>query len=358
MIASAPGRIRRNGALAASCVLLFLAAGCAHRPAGDGPEAPRPAWPPPPDAARIEFVRTVRVPADLGIRGSVFKRIMRAIIYGRQQQGMDRPYAVTVAAGGTIAVADPDGRCVHLFDTGRAKYRRLEEADGAPLLSPVGVASDGEGRLYVSDSMRAAIYRFDGEGRWLDALAPGDALVRPTGLAFDPGRGVLWAADTGAHCLVGFGPEGREVARIGERGSGDGQFNYPVAVAVDGNGRLYVTDSMNFRVQVLEADGRFVRAFGRAGNGPGDFDKAKGIAVDADGHVYVVEGLHDVVHVYDADGRLLTVVGASGSAAGEFVLPAGIHIDHEGNILVADSANHRIQVLRYLGAGGRQGAGS
>jgi len=342
--------------VAAVVVAAGLLAACAHRPPAVDPTLPDPAWPPAPDRARIRYVQTIRTPEDIGIRHNALRRFFERLVHGRRVRGMARPYGVAVAPNGTIAVADPDARSVHLFDVEQSRYWRVIEGDDEPLVSPVGIVADGRGRFYVSDSVRGVVLRFDPRGRWIDTLGAG-ALARPTGLAIDTARNVLWVVDTASHRLVGYDDDGNEVARFGERGTGPGQFNFPVAVAVDGAGRLFVSDSMNFRVQVLEPDGRFVRAFGGPGNGPGDFDKPKGIALDSDGHVYVVEGLHDVIHVYDGEGRLLTVVGGTGAGAGEFTLPAGIHIDGD-RILIADSANRRVQVLRYVGDGPSRGAGS
>jgi sugar lactone lactonase YvrE len=271
---------------------------------------------------------------------------------------MSRPYAVTSLPDGSLAVADPDARSVHLYDARRVKYRRLLEAEGSPLVSPVGVASDGRGRIYVADSVRAAVFRFAADGKWLDTLGGGGALLRPTGLAFDRERGILYVVDTLAHRVVGFDDAGHRTFLSGRRGSNDGEFNYPVSIALDREGNLYVGDSMNFRVQVLDRTGRFLHAFGRAGTATGSLDKTKGIALDRDGHVYVVEGLHDVIQVFDRAGQLLTVIGGTGSGPGEFDLPAGIDIDEDGRILVADSANRRIQILRYLGDPASVGSGS
>jgi DNA-binding beta-propeller fold protein YncE len=352
---------RRTAATRAVVVAMTVAAAllaaCQHRPPAVDAAAPGPAWPPAPDRARIRYVQTIRTPEDLGIRRNLFRRFLERLVHGRRVRGMARPYGVAVAPNGTIAVADPDARSVHLFDVEQSRYRRVIEGDDEPLISPVGVVADGQGRFYVSDSVRGVVLRFDPRGRWIDTLGAGGALERPTGLAFDTARDVLWVVDTAGHRLVGYDGDGNEVARFGERGTLPGQFNFPVAVAVDSAGRLFVSDSMNFRVQVLEPDGGFLRAFGGPGNGPGDFDKPKGIALDSDGHVWVVEGLHDVIHVYDGEGNLLTVIGGTGIGSGEFTLPAGIHID--GNrILIADSANHRVQVLRYLDGVTTPGAGS
>lgn len=345
------GSRRHVRTLAAVVLAAGLLPGCQHRPVRLDPAPPRPVWPPPPDPPRIEFVSSIFTPSDLGIRKNWFVRFVSWALKGRERAGMARPYALSVGPDGTIAVADPDAFSVHVYDVAGRRYRRLNEADGGPLLAPVGVAIDLERRIYVADSSRAAVFRYDAEGRWIDTLGR-DRLLRPTGLAFDRDARVLYVVDTLAHRIVGFDKAGNVVVEFGQRGRGDGEFNYPVAIAVDRSGRLYVTDSLNFRIQVFDRTGRFLFAFGGSGTAPGRFDKAKGIALDADGHIYVVEGLHDVIQVFDAEGRLLTVVGTTGTGPGEFGLPAGIHIDRDNRILIADSANHRIQILRYLGAPG------
>lgn len=344
---------RTSGLTAALGALGLLAAlSCAHRaPLTGAVAAPAPAWPPPPAVARVEYVDSFRVPRDLGIRRNPVARFFGRLLRGRRARGLVRPYAIAVAPDGRIAIADPDARSLHVFDPGRRRYRRLTLADRRPLESPVGVAVDPEGRIYVADSARGAVFRTGDSGK-LDLFVGEGELTRPTGLAFDAGRSVLWVVDTLGHRVVGFDTDGIRVAVLGGRGTGDGRFNYPVAVTVGPSGRLYVTDSMNFRVQILDPEGGFLGSFGSPGTDPGDLDKAKGIAVDADGHVYVVEALHDVVQIYDGGGRLLTVIGGTGTGPGEFWLPTGIHIDASGRIFIADSANHRVQILRYLGEPG------
>jgi DNA-binding beta-propeller fold protein YncE len=323
--------------------------GCAHKAPDLMPVAQAPAWPPAPEPARIRFVQSVQVPEDLGIRKGFAVRIFRRIVHGRMTRNMARPYAVSVAPNGVIAVADPDSRSVHLFDTPGSRYHRVVKAGHEALLSPVGVVFDSENRLYVADSQRKVVDRFGADGKWIDMFIQDDRLQRPTGLAFDSNRKILWVVDTKSHQVAGYDQHGEREVAHGRRGEGDGEFNYPVGVALDSTGRLFITDSMNFRVQVLDPVGGFLYAFGKGGRGPGEFDKVKGIALDQDGHVYVVEGLHDVIHVYDLEGQLLTIVGGTGVEAGRFGLPAGIHISADGKIFVADSANHRIQILQYLG---------
>lgn len=339
-------------ALLAACL-----AACAGRQAdlSPGPSVSI-AWPPPPAEARIEFVRSFASPEDLGIKKAWIKRFFSYLARGRSDRRMHRPYGVTSTREGIIAVADPDGACVHLFDTRRSRYEMLTGPKSRRFLSPVGVAAGPEGALFVTDSVLGLVFRYQGDGRWAPPLGGEGALERPTGIAWDGATERLYVVDTGAHRVTVFDRAGGKLRDLGRRGTKPGEFNYPVAIAVGPGGRLFVSDSMNFRVQIFRTDGTFEKAFGRPGASPGEMDKSKGIALDGDGHVYLAESLHDVIQVFDETGRLLTVIGGTGSAPGQFWLPSGLHIDEDGRILVADSANGRVQILRYLGRGAGVGS--
>ena len=58
---------------------------------------------------------------------------------------------------------------------------------------------------------------------------------------------------------------------------------------MDKDGNVYVTDTMNNRVEIFDADGKFISTFGKNGDGPGYFARPKGIAVDSDGHIWVAD---------------------------------------------------------------------
>ena len=142
--------------------------------------------------------------------------------------------------------------------------------------------------------------------------------------------------------------QGSVLKTIGKNGTGDGEFNFPTELRLQGED-LLVVDAMNFRVQVLDRSGTFKYAIGHLGDSRGDFFRPKGVALDSEGHVYVVEGLGADVQVFDNQGRLLYYFGQPGAGPGQFQLPAGLFIDHNDRIFVADSYNRRIQVFRYFG---------
>jgi sugar lactone lactonase YvrE len=121
---------------------------------------------------------------------------------------------------------------------------------------------------------------------------------------------------------------------------------------------LYVTDTMNFRVQVFSPEGVFIRKYGELGASFGQLSRPKGVAVDSAGQVYVVDAAFANFQIFNRDGQLLLFVGQAGIQPGEFFLPAGMHIDERDRIYVVDQYNRRVQVFQYLADGAQAASGA
>jgi len=331
-------------------VLVSLTAACAGTQPLRPFESEGRFWPQPPDAKRIAFVGEFSSAADLGIHAGFWAKLAN-LVAGPKNEALVRPMAVAASDDGKlIYVADPDARCVHRYDLVRARYDCLTISRDRTLVSPVGLAVTGDGRLYVADSLLRGVFTVDRRGKWLEAWPLDIELVQPTGIAWDSEAGLLHVADTGAHAIRSFAPGGKLVRDVGERGDRPGQVNYPTYLWIDERRELVVTDSLNFRVQRFDRDGGFVSAFGHNGDTAGDFARPKGVAVDTLGHVYVVDALLHALQVFDRNGRLLLAIGEQGQSSGQFWLPNGIFITASNMIFVADSYNRRVQVFRYVGA--------
>jgi DNA-binding beta-propeller fold protein YncE len=313
------------------------------------PSPPAPVWPQPPARPRVRFVKTVARPADLGIKPSFWQRVGQLVV-GREEEWLIRPTAVA-ATGQVMYVADAGAQALWVLDAGAGRFRKVQKTKTDTLVSPVALAVGGEGRIYLADSFLAKVFVYDTELKLVATIADPN-WRRPAGLAFDKARERLYVADSAAHRIWIHGRDGRPMGRIGERGAGDGEFNFPTHVAVGAGDMVYVTDSLGFRVQEFAPDGRFVSKFGQHGDSSGDFAMPKGVAVDSEGHVYVVDALFDAVQIFDRRGRFLLAFGERGLGPGQFWLPAGAFIDPADRIYVADAYNQRIQIFEYLAGGG------
>lgn len=264
---------------------------------------------------------------------------------------LDRPQAGVVDGGGRILVTDLGRGAVFVFDERSGHLEVWENAErNRPFIAPVGVALGRAGEVFVADADGGFIARLDRQGNPLVPIGKGE-LARPNGIAFDARRGRLYVVDTTAHQIKVFDAEGNLLARWGERGEAPGQFNFPTHVVLAGD-RLYVSDTLNACVQILDAeDGRPLARIGKRGLFIGDLVRPKGVAVDGEGNLYVVESYFDHLLIYNREGQFLMAIGGVGSAPGKFHLPAGVWTDGRGRIFVADVLNGRVPVFQFLGGG-------
>lgn len=343
----------------------LLLGGCAtqgpatlHFGVEDAPEGKRLLWPAPPEVPRYLFAgqllgeanfRRERAGTEGGLGGAL--RWLVGLLLGEAKPvELQRPQSGTVDAAGRIYVTDASRQAVFVFDPAAGKLDVWEKAEGlANFATPVAVAVSN-GIAYVTDAELGIVARLERDGTPLRAIGRG-VLKRPTGLALDAARGELYVADTGAHDIKVLDAEGKLVRTLGKRGEEPGEFNFPTHLAL-ADGLLYVTDTMNSRIQVLEAaSGRVARVFGARGLFVGNLVRPKGVAVDTERNVYVVESYHDHLLVYDRTGAFLMGIGGLGADTGKFYLPAGVWTDRLNRVFVADMFNGRVVVFQHLGGG-------
>ncbi len=318
---------------------LLVLAGCVGTP--NRPEKTL-FFPAPPASAKIRYEQWIEEPRDLEIGGGLLGLLGLA---AGETVGFSRPYAVLAEVGLPLLVADPGSGVVHILDAEEDDYRTVESAGSVALQSPVALARDAAGRIYIADSAAGQVHCMtpDGELSWSI-----EGVERPAGLALDREVGLLYVSDAAEHVIQVYDLSGRQQGIWGSRGTALGEFNYPTHLALDRSGRLYVSDTLNFRVQVLSRDGRPLRSIGQIGDSTGSMARPKGVAVDALGNVYVADALFDAVQIFDAEGTFLLSIGSPGDGFAEFLLPAGLCVDTQGRIYVADSYNGRVHVFQRL----------
>jgi DNA-binding beta-propeller fold protein YncE len=258
-----------------------------------------------------------------------------------------RPVGGMVDERGRIYVVDVGHKAVIVFDmAGRRILRWRQAAPGVAFVSPVAIAGDGAAGFLVTDSERKEVIRLDAEGEPIGRFGNG-VLGRPTGIARDAKAGVVYVADTAAHDIKVFSDRGELIDKLGARGADPGTFNFPTYLAFR-HDRLYVADTLNFRVQVFNRAGDGRLAFGKLGWFVGNMSRPKGVAVGDDGRIYVVESYFDHLLIYDRGGDFLLPIGGTGQGIGQFYLPAGAWTDQLGRVYIADTFNGRIVVLKEL----------
>lgn len=310
-------------------------------------------WPLPPDKPRVQHIKTFITPQDLGVKKGFFAKLWEFIAGEDTADRIISPHGITADGKGKVYVADWGGGCIHFFDFEKKKYDKFSATKLGTLASPIGAALDGEGLLYITDSVLRRVFVFSGSKN-TRIIGDETTFGRPTGIAVDAAEKRLYVVDTLGHRVDAFSLDGKKLFSFGRRGTGAGEFNYPTHIAVDRNGALYVMDTLNFRVQLFDKDGKHVSQFGGTGTGIKDFIKPKGIAVDSEGHIWVSDELRNTIQVFDRSGRLLLIFGKTGIGKAEFNMPAGLFIDSKDRLYVSDSYNYRVQMFQYIAYGEKE----
>ena len=323
------------------------------------------------------------------------------------------PEGVAVDAAGNLFIGDaynhrirrvdPSGTITTIAGTGKQGY----SGDGGPAIAarisgPSGLTVDGNGNLYFSGSER--VRKIDPSGSITTIVgsgvsgAGGDGgpaiaaeLNLPRGVAVD-NVGNLYVAQSGHDRIRRVDPSGiiDTVAGAGDSGFGgdggpavDARLDYPLELAVDIIGNLYVADYFNHRIRRMDPFGNITTIAGTGKRGfSGDGGPAvdaqlhlpNSVAVDIGGNLYISDRLNDRIRRVDPFGNIITIAGTgergfSGdggpATTARLNQPRSVAVDRAGILYVADSGNHRIRrvdpsgiITTIAGPGGGVSAGT
>ena len=155
----------------------------------------------------------------------------------------------------------------------------------------------------------------------------------------------MFVSDEALNRITVLRKDGTFLDKWGEPGAGEGQINRPSGLAFDLEENVYVADTLNNRIQKFTKDGKFLLGWGSFGDGDGELNMPWGVTVDEEGDVYVVDWRNDRIQKFAPDGSFLFKFGTSGSGEGQFNRPSGIAVDPDGDIYVADLENNRVQLF-------------
>jgi sugar lactone lactonase YvrE len=313
----------RAGACLATAVLLVLLAGCA----APAPKKPQEFifYPQPPDTPRIQFLTSFSTESELGERSRLSDFIVGE---QRYQRPIWKPYGIT-STPGKLYICDTLPLNLCTVDLVKRRITYFKPEGQAMFKMPINVAVDAEGYRYVTDTVRGQLLIYDKNGKLTEALGkPGE--TKPCGVAVAGER--LYVTDLAGQCVRIYNRRTRELLLTLPRDRSDPKSRLfgPTNVAVDPQGRIYVSDTTGFAVHVFDAEGNHLRSIGEIGITPGRFARPKGIAADREGRCYVVDADMGVVQLFDPEGRLLMFFGdVQSGAGGALVLPAAIAVDYQ-----------------------------
>lgn len=310
-------------------------------------------YPAPPDEPRFIYERTIHGSADVVPAASDANLRLALTGEGQTTEPLGKPYAVAVHRG-RIFVSDSAERFVKVFDVPEGRFFKVGEDDAEPLVKPLGLDVDGAGNLYVADASAKAVKIYTRDGKYVRKITGPKMFDRLSSVAVDRSGARVYVVDIGGvasehHRVMVFdGPSGKHLFDIGKRGSGDGELNLPRDVAIGKDGRLYVVDSGNFRVQVFDANGKYLKSFGAVGKQIGSFARPKEVASDSEGNVYVIDAAFGNFQIFNPEGELLMFVGerSETDGPGRYMLPSGVFVDEDGRVYVVDQWYRKVDVFR------------
>src|SRR6188768_2890751 len=156
-------------------------------------------------------------------------------------------------------------------------------------------------------------------------------------------NGRVYVADYANHRIQVFDTKGNYLTKWGTYGEENGQIHKASALSIVPSGKIYLSDQFNYRIQEFTANGTFVTTWGTNGEADGQFLHPHVPAVDSEGNVYVSDRDLANVQKFTGDGKFIMKWSEQGSNDGQLSKPESVIIDSKDNVYVADFGNHRIQ---------------
>ncbi|MEM5495415.1 6-bladed beta-propeller [Hoeflea sp. AS16] len=258
---------------------------------------------------------------------------------------------------GNIIVSDAAHAFMQVFNKTTGEFVARFGGKGyedANLTKPEGVSVAPDGRIFVADYDTGDVKIYDASYTWLQTFSEyGSELGQNFKSEFTDIRdGKYYMPEAGNHRVNIFDLDGNFIKAFGDGGdtepnAEEGLLNNPESAKFNSEDKLFVADLKNDRVQVYDADGNFLFGFGETGSGEGQMKSPAGIGFDANDNVYVSEIGNDRVQVFSKTGDFITMFGKAGTGVMEFGNLHGLTVDAEtGYIYVADTKNNRIQVFK------------
>ncbi len=171
-----------------------------------------------------------------------------------------------------------------------------------------------------------------------------DMLLKPMAVAVN--KNAVYVTDTLNGRVQVFSPNGDLLFSFGSKGNAPGQFSFPYGIDIDSNGDIYVADTYNGGISIFNKEGNFQRYFALKTK---DLTQPSGIMIK-DNLLYVANLDPGYILVFDMTSEeLINVIGSEGEGASHLLFPNDLTLGPDGNLYVSDTGNNRIQVFALSG---------
>ena len=264
--------------------------------------------------------------------------------------GLNVPRHLAVTTEGQIVVAQHFSHCVSVFDREGHKLRSFgQQGSGQSKLShPRGVALCRDNSVLVSAQHCVKKYSLD--GTFIASVGTQGSgkleFKEPWAVAITDKTGLIYVCDTDNDRIQILNEDFTFRSNFGSRGSDPGQFKCPEDITINRNGEVLVADPKNNRIQVFSPEGQFLFMFNKRGPGMEDLRGPASVSIDSDEFVYVLERPTCHISIFDNKGNFIKTFGKRGANAGEFNVPRGLTVDRNNYVYVSDTGNNRIQLFK------------
>ena len=253
-----------------------------------------------------------------------------------------QPRGLYFAPNGNLIVSDfRNFRIQEIQTDGRWIQSWGEEGDGpGQFKDPTCALLDKSGNLYVVDTWNHRVQKRTPNGSWNPSWAQSNDFYAPRGITIDS-LGRIYVSNTSYDSVKVFNPAGKQLASWGGAGGGWDQVKTPIGLAIGPEEKLYIADTGNHRIKILDLTGRTLKTIPVPDWNQGDFNEAY-LAVGIDGRIYATAPSTHSIVVFSPDGTIYSRFGNFGNGPEQLANPTGIAVDPDNNIFVSDTMNHRI----------------
>ena len=280
-------------------------------------------FPSPPDTARIQYLTSFSNSIDVTGGRSGF---MKYIAGEEENLPITKPYGIT-SSKDKIYICDTMLGGLEIIDLKNNTFEYFIPKGKGQLKKPINCFVDSKNYLYVADSERKQVVKFDAKGNFINAYGDPNT-IKPTDVFVYEDK--IYVSDVKNHLIKVFSnTHSNPTKEFPKTLKQTPEYLYsPVNIFVQ-NDKIYVSDIGDAKIKIYDLNGKYLNFVGDYGKEVGHFVRPKGIAVDKSENLFVTDAGFENVQMFNQDGQLLMFFGGKYHEPGDMWLPAKIALDYE-----------------------------